>query len=69
MKGFILEELLKELKKRNDLGFYVDMGYEFYIYKGKAIGSKDPEELYRGNIFSFIEDLMIHFNVRDDRTI
>jgi hypothetical protein len=65
-----MEDLISKLNQhklncsKQDLHFFIDMGYEFYIFKGN---DEEPEEmLYEGNIFSFISELMEHFNVKDD---
>ena len=58
-----MEELLKQLSKRDDLAFFIDMGYELHIYKKNS----DPfEDVYSGDIHSFAEDLLNHFNVEND---
>ena len=58
-----MEELLKKLKEKKGLGFYIDGGYEFYIYEGDP---EDPKNIYSGDVFSFINELMEHLDVRDD---
>jgi len=59
-----MKELLKQLQKKKGLGFFIDMGYELYIYEGDP---ENPTNIYEGNSFDFIEKLMEHFDVRDDR--
>ena len=58
-----MEKLLKQLKERNDLGFFIDMGFELTIYEGDP---EDPKNIYEGNIIEFAEDILKHFGVRDD---
>lgn len=55
-----LFEVLKSLKDRNiKVSSYMDMGGEFTIYT-------DEETLYKGTIYSFIEEIMSEYNVHDD---
>ena len=52
-----------KLSKGEDLFYFIDMGYEFYIFKGEE--EENREMLYQGNMFSFIQEMMEHFNVKD----
>jgi len=58
-----MEKLLKQLKERNDLGFFIDMGFELTIYEGNP---ENPKNIYEGNIIDFTEELLKSLGVRDD---
>lgn len=51
-----------KLSKNEELFYFVDMGYEFYILKGK---DDNREILYEGNTIGFIQEMMQHFDVKD----
>jgi len=54
-----MTDLLEKIKSAKELKYFIDMGFELYIYNDKG-------EIYNGNVMDFAETIMDELGVKND---